>query len=144
MVGEWMMDPIKIPWFRHPGSSWSLVYLVRGGSRPNLTEGSLSAAMGCFVQGYLVDLGWFLVWERIWPEKLRSRRVWGSARGLREFGGGRDGLEAWSSATVHGKVEVRGLRRSGMEEDRSLEVGFGSSYRCLVVDSSYVNERESP
>ncbi|KAL0919029.1 hypothetical protein M5K25_011096 [Dendrobium thyrsiflorum] len=46
MVGEWMMDPIKIPWFRHPGSSWSLVYLVRGGSRPNLTEGSLSAAMG--------------------------------------------------------------------------------------------------
>ncbi|KAL0904021.1 hypothetical protein M5K25_026091 [Dendrobium thyrsiflorum] len=58
MVGEWMMDPIKIPWFRHPGSSWSLVYLVRGGSRPNLTEGSLSAAMGCFVQGYLVELGW--------------------------------------------------------------------------------------
>ncbi|KAL0917613.1 hypothetical protein M5K25_012687 [Dendrobium thyrsiflorum] len=57
MVGEWMMDPIKIPWFRHPGSSWSLVYLVRGGSRPNLTEGSLSAAMGCFVQGYLVDRG---------------------------------------------------------------------------------------
>ncbi|KAL0904861.1 hypothetical protein M5K25_027020 [Dendrobium thyrsiflorum] len=53
MEGEWMMDPIKIPWFRHPGSSWSLVYLVRGGSRPNLTEGSLSAAMGCFVQGYL-------------------------------------------------------------------------------------------
>ncbi|KAL0910374.1 hypothetical protein M5K25_021350 [Dendrobium thyrsiflorum] len=51
MVGEWMMDPIKIPWFRRPGSSWSLVYLVRGGSRPNLTEGSLSAAMGCFVQG---------------------------------------------------------------------------------------------
>ncbi|KAL0903341.1 hypothetical protein M5K25_027713 [Dendrobium thyrsiflorum] len=57
MVGEWMMDPIKIPWFRRPGSSWSLVYLVRGGSRPNLTEGSLSVAMGCFVQGYLVDLG---------------------------------------------------------------------------------------
>ncbi|KAL0911994.1 hypothetical protein M5K25_017933 [Dendrobium thyrsiflorum] len=53
MVGEWMMDPIKIPWFRRPGSSWSLVYLVRGGSRPNLTEGSLSAAVGCFVQGYL-------------------------------------------------------------------------------------------
>ncbi|KAL0918373.1 hypothetical protein M5K25_010377 [Dendrobium thyrsiflorum] len=46
MVGEWMMDPIKIPWFRHPGPSWSLVYLVRGGSRPNLTEGSLLAAMG--------------------------------------------------------------------------------------------------
>ncbi|KAL0917617.1 hypothetical protein M5K25_012691 [Dendrobium thyrsiflorum] len=56
-VGEWMMDPIKIPWFRHPGSSWSLFYLVRGGSRPNLTEGSLSVSMGCFVQGYLVDLG---------------------------------------------------------------------------------------
>ncbi|KAL0917747.1 hypothetical protein M5K25_012833 [Dendrobium thyrsiflorum] len=46
MVGEWMMDPIKIPWFRRLGSSWSLVYLVRGGSRPNLTEGSLSAAIG--------------------------------------------------------------------------------------------------
>ncbi|KAL0922719.1 hypothetical protein M5K25_006729 [Dendrobium thyrsiflorum] len=61
MVGEWMMDPIKIPWFRRPESSWSLVYLVRGGSRPNLTEGSLSAAMGCFVQGYLVDLGWNLM-----------------------------------------------------------------------------------
>ncbi|KAL0913235.1 hypothetical protein M5K25_016679 [Dendrobium thyrsiflorum] len=63
MVGEWMMDPIKIPWFRHPGSSWSLVYLVRGGSRPNLTEGSLSAAMGCFVQGYLVDLGGIAIGE---------------------------------------------------------------------------------
>ncbi|KAL0911143.1 hypothetical protein M5K25_019259 [Dendrobium thyrsiflorum] len=61
MVGGWMMDPIKIPWFRHPGSSWSLVYLVRGGSRPNLTEGSLSAAMGCFVQEYLVELGWILL-----------------------------------------------------------------------------------
>ncbi|KAL0906534.1 hypothetical protein M5K25_025035 [Dendrobium thyrsiflorum] len=58
MVGGVMMGPIKIPWFRRPGPSWSLVYLVRGGSRPNLTEGSLSAAMGCFVQGYLVDLGW--------------------------------------------------------------------------------------
>ncbi|KAL0904471.1 hypothetical protein M5K25_026591 [Dendrobium thyrsiflorum] len=51
MVGEWMMDPIKIPWFRRPGPSWSLVYLVRGGSRPNLTEGSLSAAMGFDVIG---------------------------------------------------------------------------------------------
>ncbi|KAL0910680.1 hypothetical protein M5K25_018757 [Dendrobium thyrsiflorum] len=58
MVEGMMMNPIKIPWFRRPGPSWSLVYLVRGGSRPNLTEGSLSAAMGCFVQGYLVDLGW--------------------------------------------------------------------------------------
>ncbi|KAL0915288.1 hypothetical protein M5K25_015694 [Dendrobium thyrsiflorum] len=46
MVGEWMMNPIKIPWFRHPGPSWSLFYLVRGGSRPNLTEGFLSVAMG--------------------------------------------------------------------------------------------------
>ncbi|KAL0919201.1 hypothetical protein M5K25_011284 [Dendrobium thyrsiflorum] len=35
----------------------SLVYLVKGGSRPNLTEGSLPAVMGCVVQGYLVDLG---------------------------------------------------------------------------------------
>ncbi|KAL0906488.1 hypothetical protein M5K25_024985 [Dendrobium thyrsiflorum] len=51
MVGEWMMDPIKIPWFRRPGSSWSPVYLVRGGSRPNMTEGSLSATMGCVIQG---------------------------------------------------------------------------------------------
>ncbi|KAL0921403.1 hypothetical protein M5K25_008469 [Dendrobium thyrsiflorum] len=51
MVGEWMMDPIKIPWFRHPGPSWSLVYLVRGGSRPNLTEGFLSATMGFDVIG---------------------------------------------------------------------------------------------
>ncbi|KAL0926133.1 hypothetical protein M5K25_004527 [Dendrobium thyrsiflorum] len=63
MVGEWMIDPIKIPWFRRPGPSWSLVYLVRGGSRPNLTEGSLSAAMGCFVQGYLVDLGFNAIGE---------------------------------------------------------------------------------
>ncbi|KAL0911939.1 hypothetical protein M5K25_017877 [Dendrobium thyrsiflorum] len=63
MVGEWMMDPIKIPWFRHPGSPWSLVYLVRGGSRPNLTEGSLSAAMGCFVQVYLVDRGFNAIGE---------------------------------------------------------------------------------
>ncbi|KAL0917837.1 hypothetical protein M5K25_012934 [Dendrobium thyrsiflorum] len=63
MVGEWMMDSIKIPWFYHPGSSWSLVYLVRRGSRPNLAEGSLSAAMGCFVQGYLVDLGWIAIGE---------------------------------------------------------------------------------
>ncbi|KAL0908605.1 hypothetical protein M5K25_023107 [Dendrobium thyrsiflorum] len=72
MVGEWMMDPIKIPWFRHPGSSWSLVYLVRGGSRPNLTEGSLSAAMGCFVQGYLVDLGDAIWWRITW---FRGPRV---------------------------------------------------------------------
>ncbi|KAL0903138.1 hypothetical protein M5K25_027492 [Dendrobium thyrsiflorum] len=57
MVGEWMMDPIKIPWFLLPRPSWSLIYLVRGGSRPNLIEGSLLAAMGCFIQGYLVDLG---------------------------------------------------------------------------------------
>ncbi|KAL0925246.1 hypothetical protein M5K25_003564 [Dendrobium thyrsiflorum] len=63
MVGEWMIDPIKIPWFRHPGSSWSLVYLVRGGSRPNLTEGSSSAAMGCFVRGYLVDRGFDVIGE---------------------------------------------------------------------------------
>ncbi|KAL0924156.1 hypothetical protein M5K25_004965 [Dendrobium thyrsiflorum] len=53
MVGGVMMNPIKIPRFRHPGPSWSMVYLVRGGSRPNLTEGSLSAAMSCFVQWYL-------------------------------------------------------------------------------------------
>ncbi|KAL0922033.1 hypothetical protein M5K25_005992 [Dendrobium thyrsiflorum] len=59
MVGGMMISPIKIPWFRHPGPSWSLVYLVRGGSRPNLTEGSLSAAMGCVVQRYLVDWGGF-------------------------------------------------------------------------------------
>ncbi|KAL0922660.1 hypothetical protein M5K25_006665 [Dendrobium thyrsiflorum] len=51
MVGEWMIDPIKIPWFRRPGSSWSRVYLVKGGSRPNLTEESLSAAMGFDVIG---------------------------------------------------------------------------------------------
>ncbi|KAL0910153.1 hypothetical protein M5K25_021097 [Dendrobium thyrsiflorum] len=57
MVGEWMMDPIKIPWFRHLGSSWSLVYLVRGDSRPNLTEGSLSAAMGFDAIGEHMDAG---------------------------------------------------------------------------------------
>ncbi|KAL0927738.1 hypothetical protein M5K25_001943 [Dendrobium thyrsiflorum] len=51
MVGGWMIDLIKIPWFRRPGSSWSLVYLVRGDSRPNLTEGSLSAAKGFDVIG---------------------------------------------------------------------------------------------
>ncbi|KAH0467148.1 hypothetical protein IEQ34_004386 [Dendrobium chrysotoxum] len=51
------MDSTKIPWFHHPKPSWSLVYLVRGGSRPNLTEGSLSAAMGCVVQGDHVNLG---------------------------------------------------------------------------------------
>ncbi|KAL0909728.1 hypothetical protein M5K25_020621 [Dendrobium thyrsiflorum] len=82
MVGEWMMDPIKIPWFRHPGSSWSLVYLVRGGSRPNLTEGSLSAAMGCFVQGYLVDLGWMFEmfhWQRpddLPPSEPSEAAIW--------------------------------------------------------------------
>ncbi|KAL0926165.1 hypothetical protein M5K25_004558 [Dendrobium thyrsiflorum] len=73
MVGEWMMDPIKIPWFRHPGSSWSLVYLVRGGSRPNLTEGSLSVAMGCFVQGYLIDLGWMYRGQQMPPNKCDTR-----------------------------------------------------------------------
>ncbi|KAL0913507.1 hypothetical protein M5K25_016972 [Dendrobium thyrsiflorum] len=57
MVGEWMMDSIKIPWFHRSGPSWSLVYLVRGGSGPNLTEESLLVAMGCTVQGNLVDLG---------------------------------------------------------------------------------------
>ncbi|KAL0921915.1 hypothetical protein M5K25_005863 [Dendrobium thyrsiflorum] len=54
MVGEVKMNLIQIPWFLHPGISWSMVYLVRGVSRPNLTEGSLSAAIACFVQGYLV------------------------------------------------------------------------------------------
>ncbi|KAL0907276.1 hypothetical protein M5K25_021676 [Dendrobium thyrsiflorum] len=44
-------------------SSCSLIYLVRGGSRPNLTEGSLSATMGCFVQGYHVDMGFNIVGE---------------------------------------------------------------------------------
>ncbi|KAL0928084.1 hypothetical protein M5K25_002322 [Dendrobium thyrsiflorum] len=83
MVGEWMMDPIKIPWFRHPGSSWSLVYLVRGGSRPNLTEGSLSAAMGCFVQGYLVDLEGFVPY-RSYPidSYLKDLMPLGSTRAL--------------------------------------------------------------
>ncbi|KAL0907241.1 hypothetical protein M5K25_025798 [Dendrobium thyrsiflorum] len=57
MVGDAMMSPIKIPWFHSLGPLWSLVYLVRGGSRPNQTKGSLSAAMGCVVQGYLVNLG---------------------------------------------------------------------------------------
>ncbi|KAL0910668.1 hypothetical protein M5K25_018744 [Dendrobium thyrsiflorum] len=57
MVGEWMMDSIKIPWFRHPGPSRSLVYLVRGGSRPNLTEGSLSAAMGLDAIGEHTGVG---------------------------------------------------------------------------------------
>ncbi|KAL0921195.1 hypothetical protein M5K25_008247 [Dendrobium thyrsiflorum] len=75
MVGEWMMDPIKIPWFRRPGSSWSLVYLVRGGSRPNLTEGSLSAAMGCFVQGYLVDLGIDAIGEHTGAGHNRNIRI---------------------------------------------------------------------
>ncbi|KAL0918947.1 hypothetical protein M5K25_010997 [Dendrobium thyrsiflorum] len=55
--GEWMMDPIKIRWFRRPGPSWSLVYLVRGGSRPNLIEGSLSAAMGFDTVGELTGSG---------------------------------------------------------------------------------------
>ncbi|KAL0913098.1 hypothetical protein M5K25_016530 [Dendrobium thyrsiflorum] len=57
MVGGVMMSPIKIPWFRRPGPSWSMVYLVRGGNRPNLIEESLLTAMGCIVQEYFVDLG---------------------------------------------------------------------------------------
>ncbi|KAL0910678.1 hypothetical protein M5K25_018755 [Dendrobium thyrsiflorum] len=74
MVEGMMMSPIKIPWFRRPGPSWSLVYLVRGGSRPNLTEGSLSATMGCYVQGYLVDLGWIgAIWRR--TTQFRGPRV---------------------------------------------------------------------
>ncbi|KAL0920699.1 hypothetical protein M5K25_009860 [Dendrobium thyrsiflorum] len=42
----YLAEPRKqqMPWL-----SWSLIYLVRGGSRPNLTEGTFSAAMGCFV-----------------------------------------------------------------------------------------------
>ena len=35
--------------------------LSQRGSRPNLTEGSLSAAMSCVVQENLVDLGWLFV-----------------------------------------------------------------------------------
>ncbi|KAL0921375.1 hypothetical protein M5K25_008439 [Dendrobium thyrsiflorum] len=46
MVREVMMDTIKILWFRRSGPSWSLVHFVKGGSRPNLTEGSLLVAMG--------------------------------------------------------------------------------------------------
>ncbi|KAL0912920.1 hypothetical protein M5K25_016341 [Dendrobium thyrsiflorum] len=75
MVGGVMMSPIKIPWFRRPGPSWSLVYLVRGGSRPNLTEGSLSAAMGCFVQGYLVDLGFDVIGEHTGDDHDRNIMV---------------------------------------------------------------------
>ncbi|KAL0909144.1 hypothetical protein M5K25_023676 [Dendrobium thyrsiflorum] len=51
-------EPHQDPMVPSSRPSWSLVYLVRGGSRPNLTEGSLSAAMSCVVQGYLVDLWW--------------------------------------------------------------------------------------
>ena len=61
MVGGMMTCPIKISWFYHPGQSRSLVHLVRGGGQPNLTEGSLSAAMSCVVQENLVDLGWLFV-----------------------------------------------------------------------------------
>ena len=61
MVGGMKTNPIKILWFRHPELSWSLVYLVSEGSRPNLTEGSLSAAVGCVVQGDLVNLGCLFV-----------------------------------------------------------------------------------
>ncbi|KAL0908552.1 hypothetical protein M5K25_023052 [Dendrobium thyrsiflorum] len=94
MVGEWMMDPIKIPWFRHPGPSWSLVYLVRGGSRPNLTEGSLSVAMGCFVQGYLVDLRWMapshnrLSCGAIWRQNRRLEDTYHVLTGKRLFENG--------------------------------------------------------
>ncbi|KAL0923801.1 hypothetical protein M5K25_004576 [Dendrobium thyrsiflorum] len=96
MEGEWMMDPIKIPWFRRPGPSWSLVYLVRGGSRPNLTEGSLSAAMGCFVQGYLVDLG-DAIWRRItWFRGPRVITVYPAV----PFGNKTAALQSLASASV--------------------------------------------
>ncbi|KAL0909862.1 hypothetical protein M5K25_020769 [Dendrobium thyrsiflorum] len=46
-----MTSSIKIPWFHHPRPLWSVVYLVRGDIQPNVTERSLLATVGCFVQG---------------------------------------------------------------------------------------------
>ncbi|KAL0923587.1 hypothetical protein M5K25_007648 [Dendrobium thyrsiflorum] len=109
MVGEWMMDPIKIPWFRRPGSSWSLVYLVRGGSRPNLTEGSLSAAMGCFVQGYLIDRGWMK--QRL--DRGKSRDIQDSST---ERSSERDFRDFWRSST-----DTRGQQMPPNKCDMRLE-----------------------
>ncbi|KAL0923865.1 hypothetical protein M5K25_004645 [Dendrobium thyrsiflorum] len=133
MVGEWMMDPIKIPWFRRPGPSWSLVYLVRGGSRPNLTEGSLSAAMGCFVQGS-AEREKVTFTESGLPGSLPIKNVVTSAPAGRSVEGAKSnsnkggGGGARSTGFRYGEVERR--RRSEVERRwMSRRGGFGFEQR---------------
>ncbi|KAL0910013.1 hypothetical protein M5K25_020934 [Dendrobium thyrsiflorum] len=146
MVGEWMMDPIKIPWFRHPGPSWSLVYLVRGVSRPNLTEGSLSAAMGCFVQGYHVDRGFDAIGEHTGAGHNRNivmpfgGESPGSEGPEQNFGNlpasppFREKLrETWSPATLEKTCTVEAAkRRSGLGP--KLSSGYGRSWSRLQLE----------
>ncbi|KAL0911105.1 hypothetical protein M5K25_019218 [Dendrobium thyrsiflorum] len=61
-MGGMMLNLIKIPWFYHPGLSWSLVYLVRRDSRPNLTEGFLSAIMTAKSPDQRVPVTIFYMW----------------------------------------------------------------------------------
>ncbi|KAL0909696.1 hypothetical protein M5K25_020586 [Dendrobium thyrsiflorum] len=136
MVGEWMMDSIKIPWFRHPGSSWSLFYLVRGGSRPNLTEGSLSAAMGCFIQGYLdlMPLG-----------SIRALAI--TVYPAMPFGGKTAGASDRSGESceisIHEMVVVA-LEMIGMEDVDILKQANGPGRRSAHREESYLHCRRAP
>ncbi|KAL0913955.1 hypothetical protein M5K25_017450 [Dendrobium thyrsiflorum] len=91
-----MMSLIKISWFRSRGSSGSLVYLVRGGSRPNLTEVSLSTTMGCVVQGYLVDLGFDVIREHTGSNHDRNLMVQFGGESLSSEGPGHNSLPVMS------------------------------------------------
>ncbi|KAL0903238.1 hypothetical protein M5K25_027598 [Dendrobium thyrsiflorum] len=115
MLGGMKTSPIKIPWFRRPGLSCSLVYLVRGGSRPNLTEGTLSTAMGCFVQEYLVDLGW--IFEEN-PATFR-RPLPGAGR----EGGGSGRARSGAEADGHARFGL-GIDVGGGSVGIRLEVGW--------------------
>ncbi|KAL0915608.1 hypothetical protein M5K25_016037 [Dendrobium thyrsiflorum] len=106
-MGGIKTSPIKIPWFRRPGLSCSLVYLVKGGSQPNLTEGTLSTSMGCFVQEYLVDL------EREADEARSGRRRRSHAR-----------VRATAASSASGPASQRRVRAKDVDEEGGPEFGW--------------------
>ncbi|KAL0920380.1 hypothetical protein M5K25_009511 [Dendrobium thyrsiflorum] len=129
-----MTGPIKISWFCHPVLSWFLVYLVKGGSQLNLAEGTLSAAIGYFVQEYLVNLGWML---RKFSPDLRSYTFQGSFNGIKfrvDGGGIDDGPDQDPMVPSSQVIMVSGLlnQRSVIGEHTSdghnhnVVVSFGS------------------
>ncbi|KAL0914305.1 hypothetical protein M5K25_014641 [Dendrobium thyrsiflorum] len=127
VVGGMTMNPIKIQWFCRAGSSWSLVYLVKEGSRPNLTEGSLSTTMGCVVQWYLIDLGWWsgrttglevVVRQNVEPSGGGPAVVWQNSDDI-------IAPTSWNSISTNAEgngSEIKQDARDGKKEDQETKV----------------------